>query len=139
MRSMEASPLLLRYALVTGVNSADNGRDRWMDTVHDLLKEECMAEATPKITAMENGPYQVLGNVPLVRKTPIKSDKGEAIGWQTGETVKTESAYYLCRCGASNNKPFCDGTHRQIGFDGTETAATSDIASRQTDYPGMDV
>ena len=59
-----------------------------------------MAEATPKITAMENGPYQVLGNVPLVRKTPIKSDKGEAIGWQTSETVETESAYYLCRCGA---------------------------------------
>jgi CDGSH-type Zn-finger protein len=98
-----------------------------------------MAEATPKITAMENGPYQVLGNVPLVRKTPIKSDKGEAIGWQTSETVDTESAYYLCRCGASNNKPFCDGTHRRIGFDGTETASTNDVASRQTAYPGTGI
>src|SRR5687768_7291712 len=98
-----------------------------------------MAEATPKITAMENGPYQVLGNVALVPKPPLKWDKGEAIGWQTVETVETESAYYLCRCGASNKKPFCDGTHRQIGFDGTETAATNDVSSRQTDYPGMGI
>ena len=37
-----------------------------------------MAEAAPKITVMQNGPYQVLGNVPLVRKTPVKSDQGEA-------------------------------------------------------------
>ena len=95
-----------------------------------------MAEATPKITVMPNGPYQVLGNVPLVRKTPVKSDKNEAIGWRTSETVETPSAYYLCRCGASKNKPFCDGTHRQIGFDGSETADASDAASRQTDYVG---
>lgn len=98
-----------------------------------------MAETTPKITAMENGPYQVVGDVPLVRKTPVKTGQGEPISWQTGETIETESAYYLCRCGASNRKPFCDGTHRQIGFDGTETADANDISSRQTDYPGTDI
>ena len=27
--------------------------------------------------------------------------------------------YYLCRCGESKNKPFCDGAHNRVEFDGT--------------------
>ena len=34
-----------------------------------------------------------------------------------GTTVFVESAY-LCRCGGSSNKPYCDGTHTKIGFQG---------------------
>ncbi len=33
-----------------------------------------------------------------------------------GETIETNPVFELCSCGGSNNKPFCDGTHRKIGF-----------------------
>ena len=35
-----------------------------------------------------------------------------------GEKTATPIVFSLCRCGASKNKPFCDGTHSQIGFTG---------------------
>ncbi|WP_026571718.1 MULTISPECIES: CDGSH iron-sulfur domain-containing protein [Sediminibacillus] len=34
-----------------------------------------------------------------------------------GNVYETKPAFSLCRCGASSNKPFCDGTHKKIGFE----------------------
>jgi CDGSH-type Zn-finger protein len=39
--------------------------------------------------------------------------------------------YELCRCGQSKNFPFCDDTHKQVDFDGTETADTGLTSNRQ--------
>jgi uncharacterized Fe-S cluster protein YjdI len=33
-----------------------------------------------------------------------------------GEVIREDTRLALCRCGGSANKPFCDGTHRRIGF-----------------------
>jgi len=33
-----------------------------------------------------------------------------------GESLKTASEMRLCRCGHSSHKPFCDGTHKKVGF-----------------------
>jgi CDGSH-type Zn-finger protein len=61
-----------------------------------------MAEHT-KITALDNGPYLVRGPVLLLDAE--------------GNEFRAERATVaLCRCGASANKPFCDGTHAKIGF-----------------------
>lgn len=57
-----------------------------------------------KVTCMENGPYLFEG------LQGLKNAKGEEI------EVKAKVA--LCRCGDSNNKPFCDGTHVVTGFSG---------------------
>ena len=55
----------------------------------------------PSITVVKDGPYAVLGV--------------ELAGVAFAQGVPRER-YTLCRCGASKNKPFCDGSHHEIGF-----------------------
>jgi len=59
------------------------------------------------------------------------SEDGEPLVWKKGERIETEETYALCRCGRSSTKPFCDGTHVRIRFDGTETADTQPTTERQ--------
>jgi CDGSH-type Zn-finger protein/uncharacterized Fe-S cluster protein YjdI len=54
------------------------------------------------ITPRPNGPLLLEGNVEIVTGT--------------GRIVSRNDKCALCRCGASNKKPFCDGTHNKIGF-----------------------
>lgn len=96
-------------------------------------------ETNPKVTVKEGGPYVVRGSVPLRRKTPIMSEHGEPLTWRIGEVDDDGAAYALCRCGGSANKPYCDGTHSTIEFDGTETAPTDSISDRAQDYPGTGI
>jgi CDGSH-type Zn-finger protein len=85
-----------------------------------------------KIVIRPNGPYKVAGDIPLVRKTQVVSEYGEPLTWKKGEVLKTDEPYFLCRCGHSGDKPFCDASHREeAGFDGTETADTRLTAERQ--------
>ena len=56
----------------------------------------------PMVTITNDGPYAITGGI-------------ELIGVTFGEGASKEH-YTLCRCGASKNKPFCDGTHWQVGF-----------------------
>lgn len=60
-----------------------------------------------KITLRPNGPYLVEGDFVLV------DENGQEF-----QPVKKA----LCRCGASVNKPYCDGTHSRIGFQGAAAA-----------------
>jgi CDGSH-type Zn-finger protein len=59
----------------------------------------------PMVTVTNDGPYAVTGGIELMGVAP-------------GEGASTEH-YTLCRCGASRNKPFCDGSHWQVGFHDT--------------------
>jgi CDGSH-type Zn-finger protein len=86
---------------------------------------------TPKIVVRPDGSYHVYGNVPLVHKTQVVSEYGEPLTWKKDFVYETKEHYSLCRCGASKEMPFCDSTHHEIDFDGTETADTGTVADRQ--------
>jgi len=58
-----------------------------------------------KITVSRDGSYKVEGEAPL-----LDAD-GNAIPTREGKP------FYLCRCGQSANKPFCDGSHKRIEWD----------------------
>ncbi len=76
-----------------------------------------------KVKVTKNGPYLVSGSVPL-RVESIDADaQGDSIAWKETRTFEAREKYALCRCGESQTKPYCDGTHAKIGFDGTETAS----------------
>jgi|GEM_PF-32673 len=85
---------------------------------------------TRKITIIPDGPYLVYGDVPLVRKQKVVTEVGVSLTWRKTETLATEETYALCRCGYSKAKPFCDGTHARIKWDGTENADTGLNADR---------
>jgi CDGSH-type Zn-finger protein len=85
-------------------------------------KEVSKTNNDSKIRVLKNGPCLVSGNVPL-RKMTIQCDgQGIPIEWLIGQKLKTSETYALCRCGQSKNKPFCDGTHVKVNFDGTEVS-----------------
>jgi CDGSH iron-sulfur domain-containing protein 3 len=63
-----------------------------------------------------NGPLMIAAaDVPSIQ---LVDAAGEIIPLPEGKNV------FLCRCGASSRKPFCDGAHKTSGFDGTCVTAT---------------
>jgi len=63
------------------------------------------------------------GNIPNVTITVAKNSGLRVSGNirledAEGNLIETKEKFTLCRCGASQNKPFCDGTHKSIGFEG---------------------
>ncbi len=89
------------------------------------LKKEspsCLDEDKKRIRVIKNGPYIVSGGIPLFIKEIRNDAEGFCSTWRDVKTFPLQERYALCRCGHSKNKPFCDGSHTKIRFDGTETA-----------------
>jgi len=69
--------------------------------------------AQVKITVRPNGPFRVEAPEGAVEIVDINGNKFDLTG---------KTAFSLCRCGGSVNKPICDGTHSKIGFQAAELA-----------------
>ena len=61
--------------------------------------------ASIKITGLKNGPYEISGQTDLIELRDAN-----------GKVLSAKGTLHLCRCGASRNKPFCDGTHASARF-----------------------
>lgn len=86
------------------------------DGTHESIDFKATGEPTPdeEMGTIENGQPLVLDprkNGPLKVTGPVEVVKGG-----TGKSLRKADRVFLCRCGASNNKPYCDGTHGKIGF-----------------------
>lgn len=66
--------------------------------------ENKSTEAESIVEVAVNGPLLVYGNITVKDRD--------------GNETKKNKVTAFCRCGASSNKPYCDGTHRKIGFEG---------------------
>ncbi len=78
--------------------------------------------AEAKVRIAKDGPYLVSGGLPLHTETIGTDRAGDSVKWMPGKSFPSQESYALCRCGHSANKPFCDGTHGKVEFDGAETA-----------------
>lgn len=92
-----------------------------------------------KIKIIKDGPYRVIGDIPLVKKSQHCSAYGEPLEWiDGGELEHQAGSYLLCRCGKSKTMPFCDNAHIDSGFVGDESAKTDGPFGRNLDYYGPD-
>jgi CDGSH-type Zn-finger protein len=78
---------------------------------------------TASVQVTKDGPYLVSGNLPLVTETIGTNSEGESVAWRPGKKFPSQPSVALCRCGHSAKKPYCDGSHGKVAFDGTEVAS----------------
>lgn len=89
-------------AIVEQVKKCPSGALSYYENQAEEGKTEVTSESIVEIAS--DGPLLVYGNL------SIKDAEGNV--------TKKHKVTAFCRCGASSNKPYCDGTHRKIGFKG---------------------
>lgn len=100
--NMEGAPL---DEIMKQVSACPSGALSFINT--EVEKEgDTHTETTTAVEVMKNGPLMVYGNL------TVKDAQGQ-------ETHKHKVTAF-CRCGASANKPYCDGSHMRIGFKDAE-------------------
>ena len=92
-----------------------------------------------KIKVIKDGPYFVTGGIPLFRMIIENECHGDPFKWREVERYPQRESYSLCRCGKSQNKPYCDGTHNLQRFNGTETASNESYLENVKEYFGPEL
>jgi CDGSH-type Zn-finger protein len=96
---------------------------RWNATTEEAEFRSATADAPTSLVPLANGPY-LATNVGTLRSSK-------------GRRLATHPAMALCRCGASANKPFCDGTHARVGFSSEKNSERTPDGVR--DFAGAEI
>jgi CDGSH-type Zn-finger protein len=89
-----------------------------------------------KVVVSKNGPYIVSGALPLMQMIIGTDPEGGSERWLTARNFAVTETYALCRCGHSQHKPFCDNSHKRVGFDGEETASREPYVEQARRFDG---
>jgi CDGSH-type Zn-finger protein len=89
-----------------------------------------------KINVTKDGPYIVSGGLPLTIESISVDREGNPEKWVNCKKYPAQENYALCRCGRSQDKPYCDGTHAKVGFNGAETASNKPYLKQAQTYEG---
>jgi len=92
-----------------------------------------------KIKVSEDGPCIVTGGIPLSKQKITADNNGYSYEWTEEEKYPLKKTYSLCRCGSTKKKPFCDGSHVEVKFDGTETASHEPYLNQAEEINGPDL
>jgi CDGSH-type Zn-finger protein len=98
-----------------------------------------MIKKENKIIVSKDGPYLVSGNFPLEKEIAVCDGNGIPLKWKKEKKYTSHESCALCRCGKSEDKPFCDGSHVAIKFDGTETANNKKFLEQCVKIEGPDL
>lgn len=99
-----------------------------------------MSEKEIFIKVAKDGPYLVYGFPKITTQKILTDENGVCIDYSEGEIIKTQARpVALCRCGKTKNAPFCDYSHVEAGFDGTETAPFEPILDNAVKFHGKNL
>jgi len=95
----ETGDSLVRAAVIAEVERCPSGAITYR---FDDVDVDVEVDHPVQVSATDDGPLWVTGGIPVTTSG--------------GETLEARARVTLCRCGASANKPLCDGSHHDAGF-----------------------